>query len=112
MKIAINTSNLHLGGGIQVAVSFLHTLLGRDDAREMAVFASTEVDRNLRDAGADPRGFGSRWVHDAYGRSAFLDPQLRQLDDAYLGVTAVGPADRVVRRARRAVGVAQARARC
>lgn len=109
MKIAINASNLHLGGGIQVAASFLHALLDGDhDAGAFSVFASSEVDRNLRDAGADPRGFGGYQVHDVYGMSAFRDARLRQLDDYDVVFTIFGPAYLSLRRARSVVGFAQA----
>lgn len=109
MKVAINAANLHLGGGIQVAVSFLQALLDGDfDVASLAVFASSEVDKNLRSAGADPGRFAHYQVHDVYGARAFVDSRLRQLDDYDVVFTVFGPAYLSLRRARSVVGFAQA----
>lgn len=53
-KVLINAANLHNGGGVQVAVSFLYELLKdphKQITYDLTVFSSTEVDENLRSLG-------------------------------------------------------------
>ncbi len=59
-KILINASNLHNGGGVQVAASFIMELSRRTAAQEgyeFSVFASSLVDSNLRSLGLNKEAF-------------------------------------------------------
>ena len=47
MKLIINTSNLYVGGGLQVALSFLHELKELSLAHEYHIFTSTAIDLQL-----------------------------------------------------------------
>lgn len=54
-KTIINASNLHVGGGIQVAVSFIHELCKKQEfARNFLVVASFEVNKSLLELDCDP----------------------------------------------------------
>ena len=57
-KVLINAANLHVGGGVQVATSFIMEfakLWQSVPGVVWCVFASSAVDRNLRAAGFDPK---------------------------------------------------------
>jgi glycosyltransferase involved in cell wall biosynthesis len=77
-KLTINASNLHHGGGVQVAVSFLWELLSID-ASHFDVVVSTVVDTELKQLGANAAKFGSYQVHDSFGIKAMFDYKLRRL---------------------------------
>lgn len=47
MKILINTSNLYVGGGLQVALSFLNELKQMEQKHEYHVFLSQAVDKQV-----------------------------------------------------------------
>lgn len=56
MKILINTSNLYVGGGLQVALSFLHELRRLSTNHEYHIFISNAVDLQI-DQGVFPSNF-------------------------------------------------------
>lgn len=71
-KLLVNASNLHVGGGLQVAVSLIDELSRMTGmAAHISVIASTEVNANLQSVNADCLRFGSYEVFDTYGLSAF-----------------------------------------
>lgn len=72
-KICIVTSNLHVGGGVQVAASFLRELTHYVEfTRSADALVSTEVHRSVLQLGLDPSVFHSYSVIDVYGiRQAF-----------------------------------------
>jgi len=47
MKILINTSTLYLGGGVQVAISFLNELTKIEDSNEYFILISKEISKQL-----------------------------------------------------------------
>lgn len=51
MKILINTSNLYVGGGLQVALSFIDELKQMEQKHEYHVFLSQAVDRQIDRSG-------------------------------------------------------------
>lgn len=66
--IAINATNLHVGGGVQVAVSFLSELAQLQDIPSLiAVYVSTEVDASLKSIGSNTSCFALYQVFDVYG---------------------------------------------
>ncbi len=56
MKIIINTSNLYVGGGLQVALSFLNELKEMEQKHEYSVFLSQAVNKQI-----DRNGFPSNF---------------------------------------------------
>lgn len=69
-KILINASNLHVGGGVQVASSFIYEIsrIGRFK-NDIHVLVSSKVDRELRTSNADFSVFSSYIVKDLKGPS-------------------------------------------
>jgi glycosyltransferase involved in cell wall biosynthesis len=66
--IAVNATNLHVGGGVQVAVSFLSELAQLQDIpSRIAVYVSTEVDAGLKSIGSNTSCFASYHVFDVRG---------------------------------------------
>lgn len=92
MKFCVFCANLHSGGGVQVAASFLAglaVLSGR--AARCTVFASTEVDRNLRQMVSDVSVFGAYTVEDYYGLSALWSSLSRRFQPFDAVFTVFGP---------------------
>lgn len=70
-SILFNASNLHVGGGVQVAVSVLHELskiVSHD--QNVSALVSSEVDANLRAIDTDSSKFRAYRVLDVYGLKA------------------------------------------
>jgi glycosyltransferase involved in cell wall biosynthesis len=91
-KIAINSSNLHVGGGVQVATSFIDEL-SRLNIKNLSIsiFVSSEVNANLMQMGTDSSTFTSFKVIDVYGLSA-LQPRFWMIfSDFDLVFTDFGP---------------------
>lgn len=91
-RILINCSNLHHGGGVAVAASFLSDLVGVNlDGLEVSLLMSTSVERNLRQMGARFDIFESIWVRDIRGLRAIWS-NLGQLMNSFdLTFTVFGP---------------------
>jgi glycosyltransferase involved in cell wall biosynthesis len=68
MRILINATNLHVGGGVQVATSFVAELIKqpRTDV-DITVWVSSEVDMNLRRIGCDLSILKQYEVFNTYG---------------------------------------------
>lgn len=70
-KFLINVSNLHAGGGVQVAVSLIDELSRMDDLPVgVSVLASDEVNFNLQNMNSEYLRFSSYEVFNTYGLSA------------------------------------------
>jgi glycosyltransferase involved in cell wall biosynthesis len=109
MKRAINAANLHVGGGVQVAVSFLHELaLQPELAARIAVFASAKVDGELKAVGCDVERFQSYVVIDMHGLMRGARALYRELDRHDVVLTVFGPLYRWSPPFRSVVGFAQA----
>jgi glycosyltransferase involved in cell wall biosynthesis len=68
MKILINASNLHAGGGVQVATSFIKELSYIDPRpHSFHILVSSEVDRNLNSIRLNKNVYSSYTVHDFKG---------------------------------------------
>ncbi len=66
--IAVNATNLHVSGGVQVAVSFLSELAQLQDIpSRIAVYVSTEVDVGLKSISSNTSCFALYHVFDVYG---------------------------------------------
>jgi len=71
-NILINAMNLHSGGGIQVAASFVYEL-SHLKYKWCDVAVSSEVHREIMSIGVDVNRFTSYYVHDANGVLALFD---------------------------------------
>lgn len=92
-SILINCSNLHTGGAVAVASSFIFNLCQQQNGlHDIAVLVSSLVDRNLKSLGAKTENFGSYSVIDYVGLSALW----KRLDRHFIGhrivFTVFGPA--------------------
>lgn len=72
-SVLVNAANLHVGGGVQVAASFISELAGLKDKFKninLFIYASSEVDANLVASGFDRCSFDNYVVLDIYGLGA------------------------------------------
>lgn len=92
-RILINCSNLHVGGGVAVATSFIDCLSNFQFQNiDICLLLSSEVSRNLRGLGTDTSVFLRCEVKDYFGVRALwrgLDLHFRDVD---LVFTVFGPA--------------------
>jgi len=63
----IYSSNLHVGGGVQVAASFITELAKMDEAKCFCVYVSSKVARNLQDIDLVRKCFERFIIEDHYG---------------------------------------------
>lgn len=107
-SVCINSSNLHAGGGVQVATSFIDELshLNRDGLN-VSVFASCEVAKNLSQLGVDTSVFNEFKVIDSYGLWALLPKFSRYFKNFDLIFSIFGPAYFFSIRSVNVVGFAQ-----
>ena len=107
-RILINCSNLHNGGGVAVATSFLAQLFSQNlIGSNIGVIASTLVHRNLVSLGLEPSRFPNYLVVDYYGIEAIwkgLDKHFKGYDAVF---TVFGPAYFMRRRCVHVFGLAQ-----
>lgn len=88
----INASNLHTGGGVQVAASVIsEAARDADQARDLTVVASSEVDANLSALNCDKSAFGSYQVADVYGMKRVPTDLATMLERAGKVFTLFGP---------------------
>lgn len=92
-SVLINCSNLHTGGGVAVATSFLDCISrdANDGVFDIHVLCSTEVHNNLISLNVDLQFFSSYVVKDFYGISALwkgLGQRLKGFDAVF---TVFGP---------------------
>jgi glycosyltransferase involved in cell wall biosynthesis len=91
-RLLINAANLHTGGGVQVATSFLSELAHVDHrGLRIEVIASSEVVESLRRQGSDTAAFYSLEKLDAYGAFRGNGVLRRRLRDAETVFTVFGP---------------------
>lgn len=90
-KKIINASNLHVGGGVQVAVSFIHELSKLSSSKEFDLIISTTVESNLSNCFVDFEVFNNVIIYDCIGFS-FYNFYLRSVFKNYDVVfTVFGP---------------------
>ena len=107
--VAINAANLHTGGAIQVAVSFIDELLGIDvDDFEIHIYVSDEVDNNLKSINSMARTQRNYKVANTYGISALRSSLNEKLKDFDLVFTIFGPNYLRIQHGIQLVGFAQA----
>jgi glycosyltransferase involved in cell wall biosynthesis len=72
-RCLINASNLHVGGGVQVASSFLTEIFSLNNNFDgVSVLASEKVDRNLSIGQDEKKIFSSYKIQDVYGIKSML----------------------------------------
>lgn len=89
----INASNLHVGGGVQVATSFIYELsvLELSELSHLHILVSSEVSKELSRINIDTAVFGRYEVFDNYGLKAFtakINKEIKYYDVVF---TVFGP---------------------
>ncbi|MGJ7457425.1 glycosyltransferase family 4 protein [Halomonas sp. MA07-2] len=106
-SLAVNACNLHAGGGVQVATSFIHELSLLEESRQVSLFVSTEVDTNLRAMNFEAVRFKSYKVMDVYGLGQLGSPLRKEFNRFDVVFTVFGPLYMIGRRFKSVVGFAQ-----
>lgn len=110
-KILINASNLHVGGGIQVAASFIFEfskMLEEFSNFDIYIYASTEVNKNLVLQGVNVKILNSYTVLDVNGLEALIPSVSRKFKGFDLIFTLFGPFYSLITAPVHIVGFAQA----
>jgi glycosyltransferase involved in cell wall biosynthesis len=90
--LIVNASNLHVGGGVQVATSVIGELTQMAELpKGLVVWASTEVDSNLRKLGYDLATLPSYDVVNSHGLKMLRSPLARRLNAFDAVFTVFGP---------------------
>lgn len=93
ISVLVNGSNLHVGGGVAVASSFIDCLSSISHRNfDIHLLVSTEIDANLKAFGTDVNNFKSYTVTDYYGISALWKGLHRFFVDMDIVFTVFGPA--------------------
>lgn len=91
-KLLINASNLHHGGGIQVAVSLIDELSCMDfHPFSLSILVSDEVHSNLQKMNSDFSRFSNYEVFNTYGLSTLRSALGRKIRDFDAVFTVFGP---------------------
>lgn len=108
-KILINTSNLHNGGGVQVAISFIYELsyMSDIDLSYIHVVASDEVNHGLTRLNTKLNSFGSYEVFNTYGLQAIKSILNKRIKRYHVVFTVFGPNYLRVKAKKEIVGFAQ-----
>lgn len=108
MNILINASNLHNGGGIQVAASFIYELaLMNTGNLKINVLVSNEVDGNLAGLGVKPEIFSSYRILNTFGLRTCLTSFALKLRAYDVVFTVFGPLYVLIKPRINIVGFAQ-----
>lgn len=106
--VLINASNLHQGGGIQVAISFLYEIsIMLKDMKLIHVIASTEVNKGLIYLNVNTSVFGNYFVFDSFGLNAFTSKLNSKISSYDVVFTIFGPNYLRVKAKKEIVGFAQ-----
>ena len=88
----INASNLHVGGGIQVATSLIEELsLLKSSEFKISVIASDEVNLNLLKLKTNLNSFDRYEVFNSYGISTFISGLYKKITNYDVVLTVFGP---------------------
>lgn len=110
MQVLINASNLHNGGGVQVAISFIYelSLMVNRGLSHIHVVTSTEVDKGLKRLNVQVDSFGNYEILNTHGLQALKSPLNSRIKNYDLVFTVFGPNYLRVRPKKNIVGFAQA----
>lgn len=108
-RMLINASNLHTGGGVQVAISFLYelSLMQNNKNTFIDIISSTEVADGLSRLNANTLYFDSYEVVNTYGLKAFFSRLNNRIKNYDLVFTVFGPNYLRVKAQKEIVGFAQ-----
>jgi len=91
-KLLINASNLHVGGGVQVATSVIGELAHLATLPPgLVIWASDAVDNNLRKLGCDLSALPAYEVVNSHGLHLLRSPLARRMQDFDAVLTIFGP---------------------
>lgn len=91
-KLLVNASNIHGGGGLQVATSIISEICKLNEiSTSIVVWASSEVHANLRNMGCDPTTLPSYEVQNSYGLKLLLSPLAFKIQEFNAVATIFGP---------------------
>ena len=91
-KVLLNASNLHVGGGVQVATSVIGEMTMMPSLpAQLTIWASSEVDRNLKSLNYDLSIFPNYEVIDMYGINALSKKNRKKLSIFDKVFTIFGP---------------------
>lgn len=109
MRALINASNLHTGGGVQVAISFIYelSLLEFNDIYHLDIIASNEVADGLIRLRFEKSKFKSFKIFDTFGINAFWSKINRDIKNYDIVFTIFGPNYLRVKADKEIVGFAQ-----
>ena len=106
--VLINGSNLHVGGGVAVATSYIKSLsLKKTLEFDISLLVSTKIMKNLKDLDTDFSVFKSVKSIDYVGIKALWSGLAKELSDYNLVFTVFGPAYTMRKPAKHIVGFAQ-----
>ena len=106
--VLINGSNLHVGGGVAVATSYIKSLsLKKTLEFDISLLVSTKIMKNLKDLDTDFSVFKSVKSIDYVGIKALWNGLAKELSDYDLVFTVFGPAYTMRKPAKHIVGFAQ-----
>lgn len=91
--VLINSSNLHTGGGLQVAISFIYelSLMVDNDFSYIHIVTSKEVDKGLKNLNTKTDRFGQYKVINTYGLQALRSPLNNIIRNYDVVFTVFGP---------------------
>lgn len=107
--VLINASNLHNGGGVQVAISFIYelSLMIDKNLNYLHIITSKQVDEGLKRLNTELYRFGSYEVINTYGLQALRSGLNKRIKNYELVFTIFGPNYLRVRPKKNIVGFAQ-----
>ena len=106
-RVLINAANLHSGGGVQVAVSFIQELISIGEVR-IDIVVSSEIDAELRTIKSQVERFNSYRVYNVFGIRSLFDYKFLKDISSYRSVfTIFGPLYSWIKPQNSIVGFAQ-----
>lgn len=108
-EVLINAANIHSGGGVQVAVSFLYDLIHHKNTPfTYEIVASSEVARNLEELGVQLNKLGSFHIENRYGLKAIWSNLLNTKSSNPIIFNIFGPHYALIEQRYQITGFAQA----
>jgi glycosyltransferase involved in cell wall biosynthesis len=106
-RVLINASNLHVGGGVQVATSFIADIARLGADFPIVVWASSKVAANLKGLNVDIHGFEDFQVANSFGVRFLFSRLNKRLSGFDVVFTVFGPLYSFNRSATKITGFAQ-----
>jgi glycosyltransferase involved in cell wall biosynthesis len=109
-KNLINATNLHYGGGVQVAVSFINEIISNKqnkDLKNISIYLSNKVNNSLLNSNKKAKIFFKCLVHDIYGLNLRSLKFYKSLSEFNTVFTIFGPLYKIYTPFKSVVGFAQ-----